>query len=70
MRGRAMFAAFAIVVIWVVAGELGEKIASTFVFLTMIVVSVFLSRLLLSSERLQCVGLGGALMDTGSEPTR
>ena len=64
MRGRAMFAAFGVAAIWVVSGELSEKIAGTFVFLTMIAVSVFLSRLLLSSERLQFVGLGGALMDS------
>ena len=64
MRARAVFAVVSAVVIWLVAGELGEKLASSVVLVPICAASFWLSRQLLSSGRLEFVGLGGVLLDS------
>ncbi len=64
MRARAMFAIVTTLAIWLVAGELEEKLASSIVLLPIFALSLWLSRLLVTSVRLQFVGLGGVVLDS------
>lgn len=64
MRVRAAFALVSTIAIWVVAAELDEKIASSVVLLPIFAVSLWWSRLLLTSERLPILGLGGVALDS------
>jgi len=64
MRARAGFALVGVVAIWIVAGELIEKLASSLLFVPMVVLSFWLSKALSDSERLRGIGFAGVLMDS------
>ena len=63
-RARTVFAGIALLAIWIVAGQLVEKLVSTVVLVPVVFVSVWLSRALLRTDALRLVGAGGVALDS------